>query len=314
MNAAAKQFEFKPAVREAIPLILGIAGGTGSGKTYSALELATGLAGGKRFGLIDTESGRARHYADNFQFDHGELVAPFRPDRYQDAIVAAEQLKYPVVVVDSASHEWEGAGGILEWQEEELNRMAGEDWKKREACKMAAWIKPKSAHKHFVARLLQLRCHLILCFRAEEKIEMVRNSEGKMEVVPKKSLAGREGWIPICEKRLPFELTASFLLVNDAPGVPRPIKLEAQHRALVPLDKPLDREVGKRLAAWAAGGAPAPADSIAKVIEDYAKCTTDVQFAALEKRREAFWTKSTSVESKASLSAASKAAKARIGK
>src|SRR5437868_6709766 len=84
MNAA---FKFSPAVREQIPLIIGLAGGTGSGKTYTALELATGMAGGKRFGLIDTESSRAKHYADRFAFDHGELVAPFRPERYQEAIV-----------------------------------------------------------------------------------------------------------------------------------------------------------------------------------------------------------------------------------
>jgi AAA domain-containing protein len=310
VNAA---FKFAPAVRERIPLIIGLAGGTGSGKTYTALELATGMAGGKRFGLIDTESGRAKHYADRFAFDHGDLVAPFRPERYQDAIVAAEQLKYPVVVVDSASHEWEGAGGILEWQEEELQRMAGDDWKKREACKMAAWIKPKGAHKHMVARLLQLRCHLILCFRAEEKIEMVRGQDGQMKVQPKQSRAGREGWIPICEKRLPFELTASFLLLADAPGVPRPIKLEEQHRGFFPLDRPIDRAAGKLLNEWAAGGSPAPAkDSIEKLLADYPKCSTAAELAALERRREAFWTRSTSVESKASLSAASKSAKGRL--
>jgi hypothetical protein len=58
----------------------------------------------------------------------------------------------------------------------------------------------------------------------------------------------------VCEKNLPYELTASFLLTADAPGVPKPIKLQAQHRALFPLDKPITRESGKQIALWAAGG------------------------------------------------------------
>jgi hypothetical protein len=156
------------------------------------------------------------------------------------------------------SHEWAGEGGILDWQEDELQRMAGDDYKKRESCKMAAWIKPKVAHKQMVQRLLQVRAHLILCFRAEPKIEMVRGAEGKMEIREKQSLTGLHGWIPICEKNLPYELTASFLLMADRPGVPQPIKLQQQHRALFPLDAPITEASGARLAAWAKGGAAAP--------------------------------------------------------
>jgi hypothetical protein len=246
-------FTFRPAVRENVPLIIGMIGGTGSGKTYSALELATGLAGGKRFCGIDTESGRMKHYADHFAFDHGDLGPPFRPQHYIEAIEAADKAGYPVVVVDSASHVWAGEDGVLDWQEEELQRMAGDNWQKRESCKMAAWIKPKMAHKHMVQKLLQLRCHLILCFRAEPKVEMVRDEQGKMKIVPKVSKVGKDGWIPICDKNLPFELTMSFLLTDEAPGVPKPIKLERDHRPLVALDKPINRELGAKLAEWAAG-------------------------------------------------------------
>jgi len=52
---------------------------------------------------------------------------------------------------------------------------------------------------------------------------------------------------------LPFELAASFLLMADAPGVPRPIKLPDQLRPLVPLDSPLSEDVGRALGEWAAG-------------------------------------------------------------
>ena len=252
-------FQFKRAVRENVGLLIGLCGGTGAGKTFSAMRLASGIAAEKPFAVIDTEAGRAKHYSDQFLFDHGDLKPPFSPQAYSEAILAADEAKYPVIVVDSTSLEWSGEGGVLEMHEAELDRMAGDDWKKREACKMAAWIKPKPQHKRMVQRLLQVRAHLILCFRAEEKVEMVRDEETKkMVIVPKKSLTGINGWIPVCEKSLPFELTASFLLTADAPGMPKPIKLQEQHRVMFPLDKPINEESGKRVAQWASGVKASP--------------------------------------------------------
>lgn len=250
-------FTFRPAKREAVGLLIGLAGGTGSGKTMSAFRLAAGICGDKPFAVIDTEARRALHYADSFRFDHGELGAPFSPDAYSEAIVAADAAGYPVIVVDSTSHVWAGDGGVLDWQEAELDRMAGQDWQKREACKIAAWIKPKLAHKKMVQKLLQVKAHLILCFRAEPKIEMAREN-GKTVIRPKQSLTGLDGWLPVCDKNLPFELMASFLLTADAPGMPKPIKLNEQHRALFPLDKPINEESGRRIAQWAAGASNGP--------------------------------------------------------
>lgn len=249
-------FQFKRAIREQVGLLIGLAGGTGSGKTFSAMRMAAGICGDKPFAVIDTEAGRAKHYSDQFVFDHGDLAPGFTPEHYAEAILAADEAKYPCIVVDSMSHEWAGEGGVLEMQEDELERMAGKDWDKRERVKMAAWIKPKMQHKKMVQRLLQVRAHLILCFRAEEKIEMIRE-DGKMKIVPKVTLTGINGWVPVCEKNLPFELTTSFLLTADAPGMPKPIKLQQQHKLMFPLDKPIDEESGKRVAQWAAGGAVA---------------------------------------------------------
>src|SRR6185503_14769732 len=105
-------FMFRPAQRADVNLILGLAGGTGSGKTLSALKLAKGLAGGKPFAFIDAENGRGLMYADDFEFFHGNLTPPFRPDTYAEAIKAADDAGYPVIVVDSASHEYAGEGGV----------------------------------------------------------------------------------------------------------------------------------------------------------------------------------------------------------
>lgn len=250
-------FHFKPGSRENVSVLIALAGASGSGKTFSAMRLASGIVGaGRRFAVIDTEARRALHYADRFAFDHGELKAPFRPEAYTDAIKAADEAGYGAIVIDSMSLEWSGEGGVLDWQDQELDEMVkrakardGEnrnEWQLRESMKMAAWIKPKMAHKAMVQRLLQSRAHVIFCLRAEEKVEIVRDG-GKTRIVPK-------GFQPICAKDFMFELTVSFMLLPDAPGVGKPIKLQEQHQSVFPAGTQIDEEAGKRLAVWAAGG------------------------------------------------------------
>lgn len=250
-------FTFRPSARENIHAIGGFIGGTGSGKTYSALRVATGLAGGKKFAVIDTEARRALHYAGTFSFDHGDLKPPFTPEAYLDAILAAEAAGYPVAVVDSMSHEHAGEGGLLDMHEAELTRMAGDDFGKREKVKFTAWIKPKAAHKRMLTRLLQLRMHLILCFRAEKKVKIVKvmkDGREKTEVLD-------AGWLPIAAKGLEFELTFSFLLAHehpgtyrlDTPGYGQALKLPEDLRACFPEGKSIDESCGARLGAWSGG-------------------------------------------------------------
>lgn len=273
-------FVFKPAVREAVGLLIGLIGPSGSGKTFSAMRVAAGIVGqGKRFAVIDTESRRALHYADKFSFDHCEICAPFRPDTYSEAIRAADKAGYGAIVVDSCSHEWAGEGGILDWQEEELTRMAGDDYRKREACKMASWIKPKMSHKQMVQRLLQVKAHLILCFRAEEKMKMEKDQNGKMQIIP-------IGWQPVCSKEMPYELTVSFLLHSEKPGIGEPIKLQEQHKAIFPFGKLLDESAGKSVADWAKGGV-SPEPPVSATVENAPVSETLKAGSPLHKKIEA---------------------------
>ncbi len=269
---------FRPAVREQIRLLIGLSGPTGSGKTLSALMMAkalTKLAGVDRFAVLDTENGRASLYAPptggnskdypgTFDFDVVELSAPFTSENYQDAILAAEAAKYPVIVVDSFSHEYEGDGGILDRHETEVDEMVKQsrergdtrkDWQLEEAHNMRAWNAAKAPHKKLVTKLLQLRCHVIFCMRADDKIEITKK-DGKTIIEPKKSLTGLGGYIPICERKFPYELTLSLLFTPDVPGVPKPIKLLSHHKAFFPLDKPITEECGRLLGEWAKGGSP----------------------------------------------------------
>jgi len=244
---------FRRAVRENISSIIGLAGPSGSGKTYSALRLAAGMSGGKPFAVIDTEAGRATHYAEQFTFDHADLRPPFRPDAYREAIAAADQAGYPVIVVDSCSHEHAGEGGLLDWHDEIVEEMVKGRDDKRAAVNLAAWKKPKLAHKQMISKLLQLRSHIILCFRAEQKVDIQKDSSGKTIIVPKTLASGFSDWIPVCEKNMLYELTCSFLLTPDAPGIPKPIKLQEQMRAMIDLKAPLSEKTGQHIAEWAQG-------------------------------------------------------------
>lgn len=239
-------FELVDAVRRDINLLILLAGASGSGKTESAMRLATGIAGGKKFAVIDTEHGRALHKADDYTFQHMDFDEPFTPERYAEAIKLTYD--YPVVIVDSGSHEWEGNGGVLDLQLDEFERMGS-----KESARLASWKEPKRRHKVYRDALLRHPGHVIVCHRAEDKIDMVK-VDGKTKIVPKASLIGVEGWIPICERRLPFEATISLLLTLEAPGKPKPIKMERRHTELIPLDDQLSEDTGKRLAEWAAGG------------------------------------------------------------
>ena len=61
--------------------------------------------------------------------------------------------------------------------------MSGGDPRRREAMNFAAWIKPKAEQAAFVSRLLQSRIHVILCFRAKEKVRLEKTVDERTGVV-----------------------------------------------------------------------------------------------------------------------------------
>ena len=283
-------YQFRPAVRGQTPLMLGIAGPSRSGKTYSALRIALGMTGGEiaRVFVIDTESGRAQQYADRFgQFMHCDLGAPFTSDSYLKAIGDAHEAGAAVIVVDSMSHEHEGAGGILEQHAAELTRMAGENWDKRKRSNFAAWIKPKAAHNRFVNAVLQVNTHMIFCFRAKDKLVLVKNAKGELEPVS-------IGWQPICADRFEYEMTGMLVLPPGACGVPdlgaQAAGLREPLGTMIKQGEQLSEDVGKRLMAWASNSAaePAAAARPATAAETVANGPFPEAVAAAEKGVEAF--------------------------
>ena len=240
---------FRPAssINEPTPLLVGIAGGTGSGKTFSALRLARGIVGPEgRIVVLDTEKRRSLHYRKDFVFDFAEIAPPFTPEAYWSPIEAAEQAKYDAIIIDSTSHVWAGDGGCLDMHEEVVKRIAKGDWKKAERVSALAWAEPKQRYKRMMSRILQCRAHIIFCLRAEQKLKAVKVTEHGKEIT--KFIDA--GWQPVCEKHLMFEMTCSFLMVSEQPGVPQPIKLPETMRRFFPEGQRMGEDAGKLLAQW----------------------------------------------------------------
>lgn len=201
--------QIRKAERSGARLVLGLSGVSGSGKTYTGLQIAYGLANGdgSKVGFLDTENRRGSLYAsdDTYRtvaqhmgmqtapepFLIGDLYAPFSPERYIQALHEFQKTGVEVLVVDSITHEWEGTGGC-----EEIATITN--------SRMADWKKAKAEHKRFMNALLQTDMHIIVCIRAREKMDFTD---------PKKPRS--LGIQPIQEKNFMFEMTTSLMLWNE---------------------------------------------------------------------------------------------------
>ncbi len=263
MAATARVFEDFEAKRAAVPLMVGLVGPSGGGKTYSALRLATGIqrvAGGDIF-VVDTESRRSLHYANQFKFRHVPFAAPFGPLDYLAAIEYCAKKGAKVVIIDSMSHEHEGPGGVLEMHAAEVDRLAGGDQAKAERVKMLAWSKPKADRRRMINTMLQMPVSSIFCFRAKEKLKIERGQEPKPL-----------GFMPIAGEEFIYEMTVNFLLLPKAGGIPtwqskepgelQTMKLPQQFTSIFADPLPLSEDHGETMARWAEGGAVSRFDEL----------------------------------------------------
>ncbi len=251
--------EFTKAYRQASPLLIGLTGVSGCGKTYSALVLAAGIAGPNgKVALIDTENGRGTMYADSpgimKALPNGYLYArldpPYSPERYVEYIQAAENAGVTVAIIDSGSHEWEGIGGCCEIAE------------KNKLGKRENWAKAKLSHKRLVNHILSSSIHLIFCLRGRDKVRMISKGEpirtSFANVDPDVPLAEKDlvvpiGMQPVCEKGFSFELTVSLQLDERSHHV-FPAKVPEPLLPLFPPGKLLTKEDGAALVRWSASG------------------------------------------------------------
>ncbi|RTY75549.1 ATP-binding protein [Pseudomonas veronii] len=249
---------FKKAERKQAKLRLALAGPSGSGKTYSALLLAMGLGG--RIAVIDTEHGSASLYADLVDFDAMELHAPYSPERYIDAITAAEQAGYETLIIDSYSHEWTGSGGCLELNETVAHqKFRGNTW--------AAWNETTPRHRKLTDKILTSSMHIICTMRS--KTETVQGEGKKILKLGMKS-EQRDG--------TDYEFTVVLDLTHDG----HTATASKDRTKLFDQPELISADTGRRLLAWLNSGLNPEDRAKEQLVDAIADITNAPDMAALE--------------------------------
>jgi hypothetical protein len=233
--------QIAPVTRQGMKLLISLFGLSETGKTYSALKLMAGIEPDpKKRGLLDTEGGeRGRMYFDAIEggYMYGSLTPPFTPERYMEALRDFVEAGVTTLTVDSVSHAWFAAGGVLDMVENAT-----------EKNDMAKWAKPKRRLGKLSGQWLTCGLHLVLCSRGKQPfVEKV--VDGRKTYVP-------GAIVPIQEKSLRFDMTIMALMLGDGrfttareyggkcPGALRPIFVD--HEVM-------DEDMGKQLIAWIGG-------------------------------------------------------------
>lgn len=219
---------FTKATKTNTKLRLAITGTAGSGKTYGALLIAQGLGG--NIAMIDTENGSGNVYADLCDYDICNLSAPYDPRRYVQCIHEAEQAGYNVIIIDSISHEWNGAGGCLDLHDKEA--AGGKN-------SFAAWAKVTPLHNFFLQAILASSCHIIATIRSKTGYSQEKNERGYTEI-------RKVGLDPIQRDGVEFEFGTVFD-VND-----KHLAIVSKDRTRLFPDTPfqITNHVGKILLKW----------------------------------------------------------------
>jgi adenylate kinase family enzyme len=161
---------FKKAMLQQAKLRLALFGPAGSGKTYTALKIATGMAKElkvDKIGVIDSERGSAVKYADQFDFYVYELEDK-TIDGYIKAIKEAEQSGFEILIIDSISHAWQE---LLDYVDVMSTKYKGNT--------LMAWRSASPLYKSFLNTILNYNGHIIVTMRSRTEWLVEKDESGK---------------------------------------------------------------------------------------------------------------------------------------
>jgi hypothetical protein len=153
-------FVFRPATKDGAKARISIQGVSGSGKTWTGLSIASGLAEGQRFAVIDTERGAAALYVNDLDAAFDTLpMHRYDPRDLQKALAAAAAAGYEVVMVDSLSHFWKGTDGTLDQVEMAAQARYGGN-------KFAGWKDGGKIQNEMIEALMSYPGHVVVTMRS----------------------------------------------------------------------------------------------------------------------------------------------------
>lgn len=228
---------FKPATREASFARIALSGPSGSGKTYTALALATALS--DRVAVIDTERGSASKYVglNGWQFD---TVQPdsYAPLSLVELLGAAAGGEYGCVVIDSLSHYWMGADGMLEQA----------DRRGRNGNNFAGWKEVRPEERRMIDALTSYPGHVIATMRSKTEYVIEENERGKK--VPRKV-----GMKPEQRDGIEYEMDVVGDLDHDNTLTIVKSRIHTLSKAVIPLP---GEELAHQIADWLSEGDKIP--------------------------------------------------------
>lgn len=184
------KLQIRKATRKNIKLRLGLMGPTGSGKTFTALSIAEALSLTQpkaRILLADTERASSERYAEGkpFDFDIVPLEPPYHPDIVGQVIKMAGS-DYDVVIFDSLTHLYIGAGGLLEVVDAAGKRARGNTY--------AGWKEGTPVWNRMIDSIIAAPIHTIITMRSKmDYIQTERDGKKTIEKVGMGAIV-REGF------------------------------------------------------------------------------------------------------------------------
>ena len=233
--------EFTPAVRSAEKARIALAGPAGSGKTYTALALATFLAAPTGVvGVIDTERGSASKYegVNGWQF-HTYRPPTFSPQSLIEALATAAGYGFTTLVVDSLSHYWMGSEGMLE-QVDRRTPSGGSSFS-------TGWKDMRPVERRMIDALVSYPAHIIVTLRTK--------SEWVIETDRGKSKPVRVGLKPEQRDGLEYEFDVVGELNLESTLTISKTRIPALHGAVI--EKP-GAALAETIRDWLADGADRP--------------------------------------------------------
>lgn len=169
------QFVFRPATKDKAKARIALQGVSGSGKTWTGLSIAAGLAEGQRFAVVDTERGAASLYVgiNGIAFDVLQM-SKYDPRDLVKALAAAAQAGYGTVFVDSLSHFWKGTDGTLDQVEKAKSKYGGNSF--------AGWKDGTPMQNEMIDALLTFPGHVVVTMRSHTEWVLQDGPRGKEPV------------------------------------------------------------------------------------------------------------------------------------
>lgn len=216
---------FKKATKEAAKLRLALFGVSGSGKTYTALRIATGLGG--KIAVIDTERNSACKYSDRFDFD---VCNATKPSIENLKMFIEEAKSYDILIIDSMTHAWLEL--LQEVEKIAKTKFSGNTW--------SAWSEGTPKQMSLINALLDFPGHIIATMRTETNWTTTTNDKGK--VVPV-----RVGEAPKQGKGIEYEFDMLMQISSEHDALVIKDRTGKFQDEVIPMP---DENFGKSLGEW----------------------------------------------------------------